>query len=65
MLGIKGNQEMFPSSVVNFTVIKLTNILEWSRTDKKALESLLSILRLIHRKKFFSALKSIFEGLFL
>ncbi len=37
MLGIKGNQEMFPSNVVNFTVIKLINISEWSRTAKKAL----------------------------
>ena len=37
MLGIKGNQEMFPSSVVNFTVIKLTKISEWSRAAKNAL----------------------------
>ena len=37
MFGIKENQEMFLSSLVNFTVIKLTKISEWSRTAKNAL----------------------------
>ncbi len=37
MFGIKENQEMFLSSLVNFTVIKLTNISELSRTAKNAL----------------------------
>ena len=37
MLGIKENQEMFPFSIINFTVIKLINISEWSRTAKNAL----------------------------